>query len=111
MDRVLELEIWSAPGSSLGTEAGDEVAARAAEALGLLPTVVLGLNFATSAVDAELLQQALAEGEPSATAFTAFCAEMGLRPSLQDPHSAALFLERAYGRALAWVHIPRGLGH
>jgi len=106
MHRVIELELWSKPGSALLPQTGKSVAIACRRETGLSEQVVLGLNFVPDAADMRNLQLSLTEGEFCQAEFEQFCATRGLSADTNDNISAAEFLAHAVGQPLAWLHLP-----
>jgi len=105
--RVIELEIWSRPSANLPREIGKlEIGPRCTDELKLPEGVVLGLSEIPDPTDARRLDMTLAAGELSWKEFDEFCGQNGLEASVGSVDSAARFLEYAYGRGVAWVHLP-----
>ena len=114
LPRVIELELWSRPGSNLAPEAGKAVIAPQCRAeLALCAEVVLGLSAIPHPIDSQNLAAAFGEGELTHEAFEGYCARNGLVADAHSPETAACFLEYEFGRPLAWVHLDastRGIG-
>ncbi len=105
--RVIELELWSRPSSNLPPEIGKLVIGpRCTSDLKLPEGVVLGLSEIPDPAHSTSLGMTLAEGELSRQEFDEFCARNGFEANVSSINSAARFLEYAYGRGLAWVHLP-----
>jgi len=103
---VIELELWSRPGSCLPPEIGKlEIAPLCSRELALREGIVLGLSEIPDPAHSQSLAVSLACGELSRRAFAGYCVENGLAADVQSMESAARFLEHSYGRALAWVHL------
>lgn len=103
---VIELEIWSQPGSELERDAGKEIGPRCSSELCLPGGIVLGLSAIPDPIDAQNLRSYLAEGELSYAEFQEFCVNRGLPADVSVIDSAARFLAYSHGVPLAWVHLP-----
>ena len=105
--RVIELELWSRPSFNLPMDIGKQaIAPRCINDLKLPEGVVLGLSEIPDPAHSTSLGMSLADGELSRQEFDEFCAKNGLAANVSSIDSAAKFLEFAYGRGLAWVHLP-----
>jgi hypothetical protein len=104
--QIVELELWSMPGTKKTPFNGKEVAKRCREETGLPETVVLGLNFLPDPIDVQDLLKSLNRNELRIEEFLAFCADRGLEPSTENERAAAEFLACAAGQAIAWLHLP-----
>jgi len=104
--QVVELELWSLPGSPRTPFDGKTVAERCQLETSMSPRVVLGLNFIPGAEDVQSLGASLATGELRQEDFMEFCTERGLEPDPHKEQSAAEFLAFSQGQALAWLHLP-----
>ena len=82
------------------------IAPRCISELELPEGVVLGLSEIPDPVHATNLGMSLAYGELSRQEFDEFCARNELVANVSSIDSVAKFLEFAYGRGLAWVHLP-----
>lgn len=110
MPAVIELELWSQPSSNLPRDIGKElIGPRCTNDLDLPAGVVLGLSEVPDEIDAENLVASIAAGELSQKEFDEFCDHHCLEANVRSKDSAAKFLEFAYGRPLAWVHLPDSL--
>lgn len=106
MTSIIELELWSRPTTSLPPEIGKLVVGpRCRLELGLPEGVVLGLSNIPEPIDSQNLEKSIAGGELSWKEFSEFCVENGLDVNVGTAGSAAKFLDFAYGRPLAWVHL------
>ncbi len=103
---IVELELWSPPGSESLAKEGKDVAARCQQESGLPTDVVLGLNFVPDEQDVETLRARLEAGEVHANDFLSFCAQRGLPTSPEHARSAAEYLVYIQGQPLAWLHVP-----
>jgi hypothetical protein len=108
MQRIVELELWSRPRTSIAPQDGKAVAEACRNDTGLSQEVVLGLNFVPDKSDVENLQLALAAGEVTLHEFKRYCAKQQLEPAINSTSSAAAFLAYANGQPLAWCHFPAG---
>ena len=106
MNSIVDLELWSAPGSSLCLPSGRPVAERCRVDLGLPESVVLGLSFDSDDTDVQNLTLALQEGELTEADFRMFCSKHDAPATLTHTESAARFLAFSYGQSLAWLHFP-----
>lgn len=106
MDRVVEIELWSTPRSTVIPVDGKEVAAVCREGAGLPPKIVAGLNFVPDEIDVVNLRHSISEGDVSQSEFELFCLSRGLRADSTDNMSAAYFLAFSDGQPLAWLHLP-----
>ena len=103
---IVELELWLPPLSDHAPLEGKELAARCQRETGQPSDVVLGLNFVPDEQDVEQLKRALELEEVKPEDFQNFCERRGLRPTPEDPRSAAEFLVFIRGQSLAWLHFP-----
>ncbi len=105
MQRVRELEAWSAPGYLLPPEYGKSLQVEVWDA-GIPRDVFLELNFIPDETDSINLRQAISAGEYKHDEFRSFCELNGLIADLSIAESAAKFIEYSAGRPLAWIHLP-----
>lgn len=103
---VWELEVWSRPGLQLDLEYGKCELETDMWKVGVERDVFLGLSEVPSCIDSHNLRCDIESGALAICAFSTFCTSHGLIDSMENPLSAARFLEYSYGRSLAWVHIP-----
>jgi hypothetical protein len=108
MQRIVELELWSRPRTSIAPQDGNAVAEACRKDTGISEDVVLGLSFAPDESDVLSLQLALAAGEVTPDEFKRYCAQQQLEPAINSTSSAASFLAYANGQPLAWCHFPAG---
>ncbi|ASF45341.1 hypothetical protein [Methylovulum psychrotolerans] len=102
---VYDYDAWSSPGNQLPDEYGEELA-EDLHKLGIPKDVFLGLSNVADKIDTENLRSSIADGEITLEDFRLFCQRQGLNPDPLDIHSANKCLEYAFGRPLAWVHVP-----
>jgi hypothetical protein len=106
MERVVELELWSAPLVGEVPFEGKIIAATCRQSTGLPEDVVLGLSFVPDQTDVENLRLSLERAEVSLVDFQQYCARNGLPPDANNISSAAQYLSYVGGQPLAWLHFP-----
>lgn len=111
MCRVVDLELWSPPGTSLLD--GKAVAEACRSATAAPPEIILGLNFVPEEADTKSLVLSFAEDPQLALTFQNFCHEQGLSSEWTNVEAAARFMVFIEGQPLAWLHFrtdPSGKG-
>ena len=106
MLRIVELELWSAPGSLTTPVDGKQVAEQCMRATSLPADVVLGLSFIPGDTDVEILKMLIAEGVTTKDHFEVYCQGAHLSAMPLSSESAARFIASVEGSSLAWLHFP-----
>ncbi len=99
--------MFSRPGRNLPPELSKEMKSDIDAELELDEDIFIGLSFIPSEVDTINLLHALNEKELLISDFEDYCNNNNLYASVSNNESAALFQEFAYGRSVAWLHIPQ----
>ena len=106
MQRIIDLELWSKPLTTIAPYDGKAVADRCRLDTEQPREVVLGLNFVPGPTDVENVRLILQNGESTKPEFEHFCQAHGLPPELNNELSSARFLIYLWGQPLAWLHLP-----
>jgi hypothetical protein len=107
--RIVELELWSMPGSAGAPFDGKAIAHECRQDLGLSSEVVLGLSFVPNQTDVERFRWRLTNGESSTEQFQAYCVARGIPAQLGALPSVAEYVAHVEGQPLAWLHLPAEL--
>ncbi len=105
---VVELELWSSPGTADLPLDGKAIAERCRSENDLPEHVVLGLSFVPDETDVRNVLSSFEAGESSEESFISFCAAHALPADPKSASSAAMFLAYIEGQPLAWLHLPVG---
>ena len=106
MQRIVDLELWSKPLTTVAPYDGKAVADWCRIDTELPEEVVLGLSFVPGPTDVENIRLILQSGESTKPEFEHFCKAHGLAPDLNNELSTARFLIFLRGQPIAWLHLP-----
>jgi hypothetical protein len=110
MDKIYELEIWSAPNISYSDTLSNVAALKKTLGAEDLADIVKFTDIIPDETDSENLEYALNQGELEIEEFEKFCIQNSLEVDLSSRESACKFLAEKYGACIAWVHLPHNDG-